>query len=1533
MRLPSPLAAPAALTLLASLLFSAPASGGLVNRWSFNNAAGSASSGTNLVDSVSGAVATIRGGTTATLQGTFTGAALTLPGSTNGAQTPAATAAYVDLPNGIISSKTNLTVEVWATPLSAKNWMRVFDFGRVNTAGVGGGVVGEVTGTGATASGTTSASDDLMLSFCRGTNLAQQRMETRLDGGSTTTVDSGLTTSTGTRYHYVMTFEDGVGIYGSGGGQVTWYRDGLVIATGAVPFHLSNIEDVNNWLGRSQYSGDSTTNASYDEVRISDHAFSPAEVVASRNAGPDALPAPLPTPGPLAPPKPVNRWSFNTASGAVASGTTFPDSIGGAIATVRGIGATSSGAAITLPGTTTGNQSAATISAYIDLPNGIVSSKPNFTMEAWASPLSSQSNQRLFDVGRTNVTLGGGATGEVIDSGSAPGTFSGYDNLVLSLNSGATFGKNRLEGQYNNAAPLLIEPDLSAATTAGNEYHYVVTVEDGAGVNGAAGSVAKFYRDGVLQTVLQLNFHLNQISDVNNWIGRSQYSADRNSNVAVNEFRLYDHALTKEEIELSYERGPDASFDPPVTQADSVTMHAGQKVRIPVLNNDSGSINPATVQIVSPPAVGTATVDSAGRILYAHDGSSSSPVTFTYHVYGQGGYSAATPVTITFANTLRIANPALAMPTAPPSTFFQVTDALPGLTFADPICIASAPGETKRLFICERKAKIQLVPDVTASAPTKQLFLDLQQVILGRSPVETIEDGANAEFGLLGLAFHPNYASNGYFYVAYSVRIAGGSFYERISRFKVSASDPNVADPASELILLQQLDEGPNHNGGDLHFGPDGYLYYAAGDEENGYDKRLNSQKVDKDFFSGIFRIDVDKKAGNLEPNPHAAIPTDGGVARFSVPIDNPFVPTSLGGTWDGTLNGVAVADLTKVRMEFWALGLRHPWRFSFDPLTGDLWAGDVGQDKYEEIDRIQKGGNYGWVYREGLHDTNFTNPVPPPKPAGFTSIDPVYEYPHTSVSGANPLFAGNSVVGGYVYRGTRFASLTGSYIFCDSVSGSIWRRDPNNGVVTRLAGVPGVYGGLVSMGVDPSNQDLLFCDYINKRIVRLATGTLGNSFPATLSATGLFADVSDLSPNPGLLPYDPNLTFWSDYAIKRRWFAIPNGTDRMTWAKDANWTFPTGAIWVKHFDLETVRGDPSTKKRIETRVLVKTDSNVYGVSYRWNDAQTEATLVPDEGDAFNIDVVDGGTPHVQRWNIPSRSSCLTCHTPQAGGALSFTTRQLNRTASINGFFGNQLTLLHDAGYFDNDPGSPNLLPRHLRANETSYPVEARVRSFLAVNCSYCHRADGTVAGANWDGRPQLTLAETGLINGIANNNGGNPANKYIVPGDPVHSIVLNRVSAANGFTRMPPLATTELDPADIALIQEWISQALPARMDYPGWRQQQFGSSNSPEGEPLANPDGDEATNQAEFLAGTAPRDGGSAFRPAIAVGSNAVSMNFDLPALRSFQVETSTDLKTWTLWDVPGNDGLPVPGGHVSLSGQSLAPQQFFRVKIWEN
>ena len=679
----------------------------------------------------------------------------------------------------------------------------------------------------------------------------------------------------------------------------------------------------------------------------------------------------------------------------------------------------------------------------------------------------------------------------------------------------------------------------------------------------------------------------------------------------------------------------------------------------------------------------------------------------------------------------------------------------------------------------------------------------------------------------------------------------------------------------------------------------------------------------------------MDKRPGNLEPTAHAAIPTDGGIARFSVPVDNPFVPVANGGSWNGVWNGVPITDMAKLRMEYWALGLRHPWRFSFDSLNGNLWAGDVGQNTYEEINFITKGGNYGWVWREGLTDTTFaTNPT---KPAGFTSTDPVWVYPHTSISGADPLYAGNSVVGGIVYRGSRFAALYGQYIFCDSVSGHIWKRDPATGAVSRITGVPGVYGGLVSMGVDPSNQDVLFADYLNSRIIRLASGTVDGTFPATLSETGLFADLTDLSPSPGLIPYEPNLTFWSDYAVKRRWFAVPDADGLMTWQRDANWTYPAGMIFVKHFDMELTRGNPATKRRLETRVLVKGDTGFYGVSYRWNDAQTEAALVPDEGVEFDLTINDGGTLRTQRWAIPSRSSCLTCHTPQSGGPLSFTTRQLNRDNVIHGYSGNQLSLLQAAGYFSNAVEDPKTLPRHLRPDETLYSAEARARSYLAVNCSYCHRADGTVSGAFWDGRPQLTLAQTNLINGVAENNGGNSANRYIVPGDLTHSIVYNRVSVQNGFTRMPPLATSELDQAGIALLTEWIS-ALGTRPDYAAWRLGTFGSGTSPEGDETADPDGDGADNRSEFIAQTDPLDASSILRVSLAPSpeGSTLTVSFELPPDRLWSVETSADLLTWAPWAVEGADGLPrATQTMISLQApvpDSSSPRRFFRLHLSE-
>ncbi len=996
----------------------------------------------------------------------------------------------------------------------------------------------------------------------------------------------------------------------------------------------------------------------------------------------------------------------------------------------------------------------------------------------------------------------------------------------------------------------------------------------------------------------------------------------------------------------------DGSVTVPLAVNDSATIHSGQKVRLPVLANDTGTFDPNLLEIVSPPATGTATIVSPGEILYTHPGADTAPVSFTYRVSGAGGQSLPATVAITISPALRIPNNNLNVPAAPPPTAVQVVPAFPGVTFTDPLCFVSPPGDTSRLFVCEFGGRIKVIPDVTAATPTSSLVLDLPAVISTppRTPAESFVPGPDGEAGLLGMAFHPDYATNGYFYVSYMIAKATDSsvWYQRLSRFTVPAAQIGqpapAANPSSELILIEQRDRSFGHNGSDLHFGADGYLYWSIGDE--GWEAGLtnNAQRIDMNFFSAMLRIDVDKKPGNLEPNAHPnpaaaglglntvnAIPRDeipagsgNFFARYSIPLDNPFVSTSQGGTWNGVFNGNAITapNLPYVRSEFWAVGLRSPWRFSIDEPTGEIWLGDVGFETYEEVDLITKGANYGWAFREGKHN-GVTSPPP-----GATATDPIYEYAHNNQPG-DSTFKGNSIIGGVVYRGTRFASLAGAYIFGDHISGHIWALTRPGGVPTveRIAG----QAGLTTFGADPSNGDVLVSDYFGGRIMRIVTGTPSTGYPATLSATRLFADLADLSPAPGVLPYAPNLAFWSDYAIKRRWFIIPDATSTMTWSRDDSWTFPSGQIWVKHFDLETERGNlASPKKRIETRLLVKNDAGVYGVSYRWNEAGTEATLAADGGEDFPVEITVNGAPYTQQWTIPSRAQCITCHSPQAGHALSFNTRQLNLETPINGFAGNQLDLLRVHGYFSNTPEASNVLPRHLRPGETAYPLEARVRSYLAVNCSYCHAGAAGTAPPAWDGRHELTLDQTGLING-ATTQAGDPF-RLIVPDHPESSVVLQRIGATGGFTRMPPLGTHEVNPADIALVSDWIDQSLPSRVGYAQWRLATFASSTSPEGDPSADPDGDGADNQAEFLAGTLASSGGSFPSPGLSLAGSTVTLGFTIPENRSVQVETSGNLIDWSLWDIPTNNGIALPGGPATFSGPASGPNQFYRLLIRE-
>lgn len=748
----------------------------------------------------------------------------------------------------------------------------------------------------------------------------------------------------------------------------------------------------------------------------------------------------------------------------------------------------------------------------------------------------------------------------------------------------------------------------------------------------------------------------------------------------------------------------------------------------------------------------------------------------------------------------RVAATSLRVPASAPATAYSTVRAFPSLSFTQPVALVSPPGDTRRLFIVEKGGRIWVIPDVTASTPTRTLFLDLS--------AEVATGGGNDERGLLALAFHPAYAANRQFYVWYTLNTttpAGTGLHNRLARFLTSTADPQAADPASAQPILSQRDEAANHNGGEILFGPDGYLYLSLGDEGGANDQYQNSQRLDRDFFAGVIRLDVDLRSGSLPPNPHPAIHP----GTFAIPPDNPWIGAT---TFYGTpVNPAAV------RTEFWAVGLRNPWRMAFDPATGRLWLADVGQNAREEINIIVRGGNYGWSYREGAIAGPRANP---PAAVSAAFLPPIWDYP-------NPA-QGQSVTGGLVYRGSRYADLVGHYLFADFVSGRIWalRPDGTNPVgpdrVRQIAGD----GGIAAFGLDPASGDILLADLTENAIKRLvaAPATGGDAPPATLSATGAFSQLSTLTPAAGVVAYEPNVSFWSDHARKRRWFALRDTTSTFGFSAEDNWALPTGAVWIKHFDLDLTRGQPATARRLETRFLVKTADGVFGFTYRWNDAQTDATLVPDEGAEQTFTLLENGVARPQTWRFPSRAECLTCHTAAGGHALSFNTRQLNNPHRFPGDPENQLVALAAAGYLA--PGAPQFgpstrtdvlgqLPRLAPAGDTSASLERRARSYLDANCASCHQPGGPALGY-FDARYATPLPFAGLVDGPLIDHGGDASSRVIVPGSPVRSRALQRM-AQRGPGQMPPLGSHERDLAGETLLRAWIAAlAEPAPLQPP---------------------------------------------------------------------------------------------------------------------
>ncbi|MBP9902551.1 MAG: PQQ-dependent sugar dehydrogenase [Verrucomicrobiota bacterium] len=342
----------------------------------------------------------------------------------------------------------------------------------------------------------------------------------------------------------------------------------------------------------------------------------------------------------------------------------------------------------------------------------------------------------------------------------------------------------------------------------------------------------------------------------------------------------------------------------------------------------------------------------------------------------------------------------------------QVTlrEVFPALNVDRPMWMVEAPDGSDRLFILEQPGRILIVRKGGDGADAQE-FLN----IVDRKPYDS-----NAE-GLLGLAFHPQFRTNGLFYVYYNQQNPRRGV---MSEFRAAAGDTNRADLATERLLLQVPLSSTSNHGGQVSFGPDGFLYLALGEGSGGNDPQ-NSGQNSASLLAKILRLDV---------NTHAV--TGSGATRkelpYGIPTDNPFA---------------GEPDKRGVCKEIWALGLRNVWRYSWDRETGEMWAGDVGQDDWEEVDLIVKGGNYGWCVREAGHAFK-------PGPEGARYLEAVIEYPHRPDQMAQAHFPthsiGLSVTGGYVYRGRQFPPLRGVYVYADFTLGTIWGLRYRDGKVTE---------------------------------------------------------------------------------------------------------------------------------------------------------------------------------------------------------------------------------------------------------------------------------------------------------------------------------------------------------------------------------------------------------------------------------------------------------------------------------------------------
>ena len=737
-----------------------------------------------------------------------------------------------------------------------------------------------------------------------------------------------------------------------------------------------------------------------------------------------------------------------------------------------------------------------------------------------------------------------------------------------------------------------------------------------------------------------------------------------------------------------------------------------------------------------------------------------------------------------------------AFPEEVPSGDYILEPAFPNLTFESPLTWAVHPNDNK-IFVGQRDGQVFYFTE-DENVSTKTSFIDLS------SQVGVVWDG-----GFLGFAFHPNFGKSGatgrnYFFVYYSTKDQTGAnssptpqrcpedalfdgAYLVLQRYEVFEGTLTV-DQSKTIDMFKVRLYNSTHRGGGMVFGKDGLLYLTTGDQA----QHSVAQNMSTNLDGGVLRFDVDMDPTRSHPPtyvmpkdlPRGADETSGN--GYYIPNDNPFV---------GQPN---------IFEEYYTLGHRNPHRMTMDRLTGTMYIGEIGSSKHEEVNVVAAGKNYGWPVWEGAQAHNrCTDQLYP----GTTHTLPLVAFPRSEA---------NSITGGYVYRGGAMPSLYGRYICGDYGSGDeIWSVDTQTGAYELIM----TTDNPISFGEDKAGELYVLRLGSNKQLLRIRQEGVNFNPPQLLSQTGAFSNLATLTPADGVVPYGMYESFWSDGAEKQRWIAIPQDgnpdspEEQINYSENGEWTFPEGTVFIKHFEMPMDESNSNIRKRLETRFTIRAkNGNVYGITYKWRADGSDADLLDDSLDEpLTINTPSG--PRTQVWHYPSRSECLTCHNDAVNGTLGLRTRYLNNdfTYPRTGATANQLVTLSHLGFIPTSitDGQTANLPSNASQKDPSASLEKRARSYLDLNCSYCHRP-GTDNRGIFDTRIQTPLYLSNLFSDNLNQSLNIPGEKVIAPGDISKSVLYQRIHSVDPSIMMPPLAKSRIDTEGAALIAEWIESLDP---------------------------------------------------------------------------------------------------------------------------